>query len=112
MRLSKVFYTNRFIKEWAAGTAVGPFIFIRSEYRGDAGLLAHELIHVEQFWRRPFTHGWKYQNDPAYRLACEVEAYRVQIKFGKLAVWQAAHFLVHWYDIPGLTIERATKLLL
>jgi hypothetical protein len=79
-----VFYTNRFVPTGSAGCARGPLVFIRPEYKGDAGLLAHERVHVWQWFRTIYSlgvvHSLLYLFSDSYRLACEVEAYREQAK--------------------------------
>ncbi|MCT9119173.1 hypothetical protein N6G02_23790 [Cupriavidus gilardii] len=60
------------------GISLGPIVLLRPDV--SAGLIAHELVHVRQFWRRPFTHGPRYLLSKAYRQACEVEAYRAQLQ--------------------------------
>ncbi len=72
-----IFYTDWFVPKHAAGCARGPFIFIRPEYKDDAGLLAHEKYHVRQ-WRRNPLHGLFYWFSKRYRLKSEVNAYRIQ----------------------------------
>jgi hypothetical protein len=74
-----VFYTNRFIPEKFAGYTRGPVILIRPGYRNDAGLLAHELVHVRQWYKNP-AFGWFYRFSKRFRLNAEVEAYREQLK--------------------------------
>lgn len=73
-----VFYTDWFIPAWAAGCARGPFVFIRPQYKDDAGLLAHEKVHVKQWLRTLGLHGLLYWLLDKYKLASEVEAYKVQ----------------------------------
>lgn len=77
----KVFYTNWFIPKGSAGCAWSFLIFIRPDHSSDQGLLQHELTHVKQFYRQPLVHGIKYAFDPSYRLDCEVEAYREQMRY-------------------------------
>lgn len=80
--LFKVFYTdsNLFINRQSAGCARSMFVFIRPKYKNDTGILAHELVHVKQFWKNPLFHGWMYLLSRHYRFNAEVEAYREQIK--------------------------------
>lgn len=78
---SIVFYTNRFIGDGFAGCARGPFIFIRPEHKGDAGLLAHEQMHVKQWIRTLGMHSVMYALSASYRLKSEVEAYKRQMWF-------------------------------
>ena len=78
------FYTNRFLPSWAAGATIGPFIFIRPHKKNDEGLYQHELTHVKQGFKGLFVfHSLLYLLVPKYRLACEVEAYKVQLKYYK-----------------------------
>lgn len=73
-----VFYTNWSIPKRFAGVTRGPFIFIRPQYKDDAGLLAHEKVHVWQWLRTLGLHGLLYALSDRYKLASEVEAYKVQ----------------------------------
>jgi hypothetical protein len=76
-----IFYTNNFIAKNFAGCTRGPFIFIRPEYRNDAGMLAHEKVHVRQWFRTLGIHPLLYALSNSYKLRCEVEAYREQAKY-------------------------------
>lgn len=76
--MSIVFYTDRWIKPAFAGCARGPLIFIRPQYRGDAGLLAHERVHVRQWLQTLSLHSFLYLLVPAYKLWAEAQAYRAQ----------------------------------
>lgn len=75
-----IFYTSRFVPEGFAGCAIGPFIFIRPQYREDKGLLAYEQKHAEQFHGNFAFHGLQYCLQSGYRLRCEIEAYQTQLK--------------------------------
>jgi len=35
---------------WAAGVAIGPFIWIKKTHKDNKGLIAHEKFHVKMFW--------------------------------------------------------------
>lgn len=99
-----IFYTDR-LPAGVAGCAWGFLIFIRPVYRADAGIHAHEVIHIEQFWRAGIVclmliggiaHacGWPlwlcltglaahqllYRFVHDYRLWAEVTAYREQLR--------------------------------
>ena len=74
-----IFYTNFLIPKQHAACIRGPFILIRPEYKEDKGLLAHERVHVEQFWNAPIIHNLRYLISKQYRLDCEVAAYREQL---------------------------------
>ncbi|MDD3938098.1 hypothetical protein [Rhodoferax sp.] len=47
-------YTDR-LPANVAGRANGPLIRIKPAYKNDAGIHAHELVHVAQFWRFGFV---------------------------------------------------------
>jgi hypothetical protein len=49
MPLALVVYT-RLLPERKAGLTIGPLVLIQTRYRGDKGLLAHEMEHARQFW--------------------------------------------------------------
>ena len=49
MKLALVQYTNN-VPIGFAGVTYGPWVRILETKRDDAGLLAHELLHVNQFW--------------------------------------------------------------
>ena len=91
---------------YQAARAIGPFIIIRPEKRGDNGLVAHELTHVAQWAVGAFVgltlaflaasqgcpvwphiagasiglHSLAYVAIPAYREWAEVAAYRRQLQ--------------------------------
>lgn len=104
------FYTTHLIPSRFAGCAIGPFIFIKSAYKDDHGLLAHEKCHVEQFWRNPFLHGLRYRFSKSYRLACEVEAYKVQLTHSPGNELLFAGFIADKYNI-NITTKEAMELL-
>jgi hypothetical protein len=79
--LALVFYTNWFVRKWAAGLTIGPIMFIRPRAREDEGLLQHELVHVRQFWRTFGFHLIMYPLSKKYRLKSEVEAYCASLKY-------------------------------
>jgi len=73
-------YTNS-MPDLTAGYAKAFFIRIRPEYEDDKGLFQHELRHVWQFWRTLGFHSLMYLLIKRYRLASEVEAYKVQLEY-------------------------------
>lgn len=104
-------YTNCLIPERFAALTFGPFVFIRPQYRDDRGLLEHELVHVAQFWRTLGLNGLGYLFSKSYRLHCELEAYREQLR------WYAndrapvfAWFLADKYRL-GISYDEALRLL-
>jgi len=102
------FYTNFAIREGYAACTRGPVIFIRPEYRGDAGILAHEKLHAWQWWSTLGLHSFLYLLWPAYRLRAEVAAYRVQ-----MACYpddRAAYFAKMLSERYGLRVTAAEAL--
>lgn len=80
-KLSLVFYTNRFIPGRFGGVVYGPVILIRPQYRQDRGLLEHERVHVEQFYRTLFLYPLIYWLSKKSRLAFEIRAYQEQLQW-------------------------------
>lgn len=102
MKTALVVYTNRLIPARFAACAFGPLILIRPSHRWDRGLLEHERVHVAQFWRTLGLHGFAYRFSRRYRLTCEVEAYREQLRWDSspaLAARLFARFLSEKYDL-------------
>ena len=107
----KVFYTDKFIPATAAGATRLMFIFIRPKYKDDVGLLQHELKHVEQLYRNPL-HSYFYLLSKSYRLKCEVEAYKEQLKhYANDRTDLFAEFIAKYYNL-NITQEEAKQLLL
>lgn len=111
-----IFYTNRFIPAFAAGCMkvfLIPVIFIRPQYKDDAGLIAHEKKHAEQAWRCVFPpiHAVLYMVSKSYRLAAEVEAYREQmLHYDDDRSMKFAKFIAEDYGL-SITQSAAHKLL-
>lgn len=133
-----VIYTDR-LPDGVAGAANGPLVRIRPAYREDAGLHAHEYQHVLQWYQAsamaallliglalacgdmqgrllalwPATlgsHPLAYLLWPRYRLWAELEAYRVQMRYGLDADTAAARLASPVYAL-GLSPARARALL-
>ena len=87
-------------------------IQIGRQWQGNTGLLAHELTHARQEYRRPFTHRKRYAADPLYRLHSEAEAYRAQwacyTDFVQERLDAYAYFLANAYEL-GITVEQAKR---
>ncbi|WP_439685112.1 DUF4157 domain-containing protein [Cupriavidus oxalaticus] len=99
--LAAVIETTRLIPARFDGYSIGPVVLLRPG--ASPGLLEHELEHVRQFWRSPLLHGLRYQLSRAYRLQCEVAAYREQLRVrGRHAAPTYARHLVEKY---GLALE-------
>jgi hypothetical protein len=47
-----VLIVRRLVPAWAVGQAIGDTVLVVSGYETDAGIIAHELVHVEQYRRR------------------------------------------------------------
>ena len=107
-------YTDS-MPDWKAGYAKAWFIRIRPEYEDDKGLFQHELRHVWQWWRTLGFHSLMYLLIKRYRLASEVEAYRVQLEYipGEMKEINRKKFaerIATKYGI-NITVEDAYKLL-
>ena len=83
MKLNKsplaVLIATTWLPRGIAGIAIGPLVLLVRKRFADEALQAHELVHVSQFYRSLGLFPALYLLWPAYRLRCEVEAYRVQI---------------------------------
>lgn len=92
------------------GFAPGPLILLRPG--ADAALLAHEKVHVRQFWRSFGLMPLCYLLSSRWRLRYELEAYREQIRHaGPDAVPACAQALAHGYRL-GITMQQALGLLM
>lgn len=105
-----ILYTNHLIPVKFAGYTIGPFIFIRPEYKYDKGLLAHEKVHVAQWFRTFGLHGLFYTFNESYRLKSEVEAYKVQLQYSPGNELRFAGFISEKYNI-NITTKEAMELL-
>lgn len=78
-----VFYTN-LIASFCDGITFAPWlIVITKRARNDAGLLCHEQVHARQMKRiGTLKFWWLYMTDMNFKIAMEVEAYRVSIQNG------------------------------
>ena len=79
MPLALVVYT-RLLPERKAGLTIGPLVLIQTRYRGDKGLLAHEMEHARQFWVTFGLHLILYPLSRHYRLWAEAVAFARQAK--------------------------------
>ena len=110
-------YTDENMKEGQGGYAKFWFIRIRPKYKDDKGILAHELEHVKQFWRRGiYFHSLRYLLSKDYRLDCEVEAYKEQLKYAPATTdpdtyrKMYAGFIAKGYNLKITTEEAENKL--
>ena len=104
-------YTTTVTNEDKRGRTIGPFIFIHPKYQRDAGLLVHQKVHQLQWIRTLGLHSILYPIVPPYRLSCEVEAYRAQLRYyGGDKADQFAEFIATKYNLR-VTAEEAKRLL-
>ena len=97
----KVIYTDN-VKKGFGATCIYPIIpkfgtciiTARPKYKGDEGLLNHELKHAEQY-SKVWFHALKYKFIKSYRYAAEVEAYTEQIKAYKYTTLRQASWIVN-----------------
>lgn len=106
-----IFYTNRFIPKQHHACTRGPIIFIRSEFKGDKGLLKYELVHRKQWLRTFCLHSLLYLFADDYRLKAEIEAFREQSKhYPEDRLSRFADLLASNYGLV-ITVEEALTLL-
>lgn len=105
----RVIYTNRLIPDRYDAYTIGPIILIREHQVGNRGLLEHERVHVRQFWRTLGMCGIGRLLSRRYRLRCEVEAYREQLKWtGPAHVAAFSYYLCRNYGLD-ITHEQAMR---
>ena len=93
-----------------SGYTIGPVILIRPRCRGDAGLLAHEQVHVAQFWRSLGILPLLSLFIPSLKLKFEVEAYRKQLESNPTSEALFATFISTKYGL-SISVADALKLL-
>lgn len=104
-----VIYTDRLIPARYEAYTIGPIVLIRERQLGNRGLLEHELVHVRQFWRTLGLCGIGRMLSRRYRLACEVEAYREQMRHNaQMRAPEFARYLVENYGLR-VTYEQALE---
>lgn len=85
-------------------------ILINAKYKDDIALLRHEQTHVIQMQRDgTLTFWWRYLTSKAYRMAAEVEAYRVQVVNG--ARPQSCALNLASMYLLGITLDDALRAL-
>ena len=116
------------------GRQLGPLIRINEKYREDAGLLAHEVEHVKQWWvtsiicailwftfvpMQELSIGFSWLPFAVYHLLyqvpfiqkwIEVRCWRVQLSHYPERIERAAELISTMYDFK-MTKEEAIKLL-
>ena len=110
------FYTDKFVPE-GSGACVRvlllPFILIRPKCEEDEGIYQHELTHVKQAFRciLPPIHALIYQFNEKYRLKCEVEAYKKQLKYYEDdRTAKFAYAIANKYDLDVTMVEAVEML--
>lgn len=97
--------TNLFVPKRFKAYTVGFVILVRPEFRDNKGLMAHELVHVAQFWRNPLM-GWFYRFSVKHRYKYELEAHQAQYRHSpELAVFLANN-LTDNYNLK-ITFQQA-----
>ena len=86
--------STRLVPRGFSALTLWPLILVRPEFRHDAAMIEHELVHFhEQAWITPI---WvaRYLLSKRFRLAAEVRAYRRQIEVGGISIEGAARMLL------------------
>lgn len=109
MTLRLIVHTDRFIPPAFNGRAIGPVVLIRPEFRGDPAVLAHEMVHVRQWWRGMLIHSLRYLWSRSYRMRAEAEAYAAQIDSGGSPMGAALALSAH-YDLGITPAEAAAEI--
>ena len=108
-----VIYNDKLVPEKFGGITRCMFIFMKSKYRADDGLLQHELTHVKQFYRTLGFSLIMYALSKNYRFSAEVEAYKAQSEYYKnkeLSYNWMVDSLTTKYDLD-ITKEQALEAL-
>lgn len=108
-----LFYTDRFVPKRFDAYSFGPIILLPPSKKDDIGLLEHEKVHVNQFWRTLGINGLFYLLSKKFRLKYEVEAYRKQLEFCKDQYFSKqifANFIAYKYNL-NITYQEAFDLL-
>ena len=122
--MPKIIYSENKLKDCQGGITKYPFlpvlnlfgvgtptIIIKTKYKDDKGLLKHELKHVDQYKSNLF-HVLRYKFSRDYRLKCELESYKEQIKeYNYKSIDQCKWIvdaLVNKYDLK-MTVEYISK---
>lgn len=102
-------YVTRLLFWSDALTVNQSLILIRPEHSEDSRLIAHESTHQNQMRKsNAFVFWIKYLCSRKFRLAAEVEAYKVQILHGAPIITCASHLTRYGL---GITQAQAMELL-
>lgn len=101
-----VIVTDRFIPPEFSARAIAFVILVRPSCRDNAALIAHELVHVKQWWRAPVISDILYMCSSHYRYKYELEAYREQLKLDPLQTMFFTAKLYANYSIKNKTFAE------
>lgn len=104
-----IIFCDRLVPKGFNAYGQGPVIFMREEFRNNEGAIAHEKVHLRQFWRAPVIHPIRYMLDARYRLKCEVEAYREMLKYYPDKLDEMANLLTKYGT--GVSLESVRAML-
>ena len=109
----KVFYTDRFIPKRFGGVLLAPLpiILIRPKYKGDEGLLQHELQHLEDMVKDwILLYCLRYTFSKKWRLHYELRGYWTQLEYSPQYIRLFARFIATKYRLD-ISEEKAYSLL-
>ena len=99
MKYPLVFYVDS-LPNGFGGMAHGPVIRILKRLQNDEGIRQHELVHVKQWFCTLGLLPILYYFIPRFKLYCEVQAYRKQLKYyTDDRSWQFAGFISTKYGL-------------
>ena len=88
----------------------GLTIHVWPQYLRDKFFMEHEKVHIWQALRLfYFLHWLIFFRSERYRLFCEIEAYRISLKYGKSCINSVAKSIRDTYDFEGLTVANIKK---
>lgn len=88
---SNIIHTDKVIPKKHDAFNLFFVILIRPEFKGDEGLLAHEMVHTEQVLRTKGLHIIKMLVSKEYRFESEAEAYATSVNHGMKMQKAAVH---------------------
>jgi hypothetical protein len=103
------------LPSWApmAGWAFAGRVWVREGVRDREGIIAHEMVHVDQQRRDGiWKFHWRYVVSKKWRLAYEAEAYALDVSTGRRTFEWAARSLSSKLYLNMCTFEEARDALL
>lgn len=91
--------------ETITGSANGFVIRIEKDAANKDAILAHELVHVKQWWLSLGIHPILYALSECYRIWAEVQAYKKSIEYGAHTKESAARVIADKYNISKYDYE-------